>query len=631
MRNLDEENRVLRERVDQLERSAASKSDSLRQALLEHATPFLSVVNPQGRFLASGRASESFGAVVGRSVLEFAPPEEHQVILAALSRVVVTGKPLSYETQGHGEDGTPGHCYLVSAAPVFEGQNVVAIVLAPVDITERVRLERSLAERTHSLQLAVEATRLGMWRWDLRTNAVDWDDRVLEIVGARQPPTFEDFLELVHPDDRERLKTIFSEVLATGVYPTFEHRLAAHDGSPEKWLLASGTVVKDADGKAAVLMGGLLDITEQKRLSGQLQRAERVEAVGQLAAGIAHNINNLLAAILPNVEYALGLVSGEAREALTAALDASMQARGVVQSLLSLARKTPSDSGQPAEVSAVLASVEKLCRMTLPREIELEFSAIAPGHAAMSASDLEQTVLNLVLNARDAVESSKVRRISVVAKRPTPHAITLQVTDTGAGMTEEVRRRAFEPFFTTKSPHRGTGLGLANVVARVREAGGQLDCQSEVGVGSTFTLVLPSAPRPVQQERSPAPEPQAPAGHTILIVDDEPMVRRSLRRLLEHDGFTVMEAPSASDARLTLDTHGAAIDVIILDHSMPDETGVEALPSLRARSRAKIVLFSGLTPEEPGAVDAVLSKPARSDEITRVLREVFAKPGARVD
>lgn len=624
MRNLDEENRVLRERVEQLERSAASNMEPLRQALLEHAGPFLSVVNPQGRFLASGRASESFGAVVGRSVLEFAPPEEHQVILTALSRVVATGKPLSYESQGSGEDGTPSHCYLVSAAPVFEGQNVVAIVLAPVDITERVRLERSLAERTHSLQLAVEATRLGMWRWDLRTNAVDWDERVLEIVGARQPPTFEDFLELVHADDRARLKTIFSEVLATGVYPTFEHRLAAHDGSPEKWLFASGTVVKDADGKPAVLMGGLLDITEQKRLSGQLERAERVEAVGQLAAGIAHNINNLLAAILPNVEYALGLVSGEAREALTAALDASMQARGVVQSLLSLARKTPSDSGQPAEVSAVLASVEKLCRMTLPREIDLQFSALAPGHAAMSASDLEQTVLNLVLNARDAVESSKVRRISVVAKRPTPHAITLQVTDTGAGMTEEVRRRAFEPFFTTKSPHRGTGLGLANVVARVREAGGQLDCQSEVGVGSTFTLVLPSAPRPVQQERSPPPELKAPAGHTILIVDDEPMVRRSLRRLLEHDGFTVLDAPSAKEARLTLDTH--AVDVIILDHSMPEETGVEAVPSLRARSRAKIVLFSGLSPEKPGAVDAVLSKPARSEEITRVLREVFGTP-----
>ncbi len=433
----------------------------------------------------------------------------------------------------------------------------------------------------------------------------------------------------MHPDDRARLTAIFREVLATGVYPTFEHRLAAHDGSPEKWLFASGTVMKDADGKPAVLMGGLLDITEQKRLSGQLQRAERVEAVGQLAAGIAHNINNLLAAILPNVEYALGLVAGEAREALTVALDASMQARGVVQSLLSLSRRTPADSGEPADVSAVLASVEKLCRMTLPREIDLQFSAVDPGYAAMSASDLEQTILNLVLNARDAVESSKVRRISVVARRPTPNAVTLQVTDTGTGMTEEVRRRAFEPFFTTKSPHRGTGLGLANVVARVREAGGQLDCQSEVGVGSTFTLVLPSAPAPVQRERSQPTEPQADSGQTILIVDDEPMVRRSLRRLLEHDGFKVLDAASASEARLTLETRGAAVDVIILDHSMPDETGVEALASLRARSRAKIVLFSGLSPEEPGAVDAVLSKPARSEEIARVLREVFATPAPR--
>lgn len=629
MQSLEEENRVLRARVAQLERATTSRADPLLQALLEHSTPFLSVVDAHGRFLATGRTSPSFGSVIGRSILEFIPVEEHERIRAALAQVVATGKAVSYENQGYGEDGTPGHVYLVRAAPVFDAGQVVAVVLVPIDITERVRLERSLAERTHSLQLAVEATRLGMWRWDLRTGAVDWDARVLEIVRASKPPTFETFLELVHPDDRERLTTIFREVLATGIYPTFEHRLAAHDGEPEKWLFASGTVMKDADGTPVVLMGGLLDITEQKRLSGQLQRAERVEAVGQLAAGIAHNINNLLAAILPNVEYALGLVSGEAREALTAALDASMQARGVVQSLLSLARKTPTD-GEPADVSAVLASVERLCRMTLPREIDLQFSAFEPGHAAMSASDLEQTVLNLVLNARDAVESSKVRRISVVAKRPTPHAVTLQVTDTGAGMTEEVRRRAFEPFFTTKSPHRGTGLGLANVVARVREAGGQLDCQSELGNGSTFTLVLPSARRPVEKERDPTLEPSPPSGHTILIVDDEPMVRRSLRRLLEHDGFTVLEASSASDARLTLDAHGATIDVIILDHSMPEETGVEALASLRARSRAKIVLFSGLSPEDPGAVDAVLSKPARSEEISRVLRGVFATPPARV-
>jgi two-component system, cell cycle sensor histidine kinase and response regulator CckA len=625
-----EEIRVLRERVAQLESMRAAETDPVARALMQHGPSFLTVVTPDGRLLATGRPAEAFGPVLGRSVFEFIDPAEHDKVRASFAKACATGEPLAYEAVGVGENAEPGHHYIVRVVPVREAGAVHALVLVPSDITERVRLERSLAENREALRLAVDAARIGLWRWDTCSNAVEWDARVREIWGvAEAPASYEAYLALIHPADRALVDGVVREALESGVYRTFEHRIVTSDERGERWILSAGTVLKKHDGKARMLTGGVLDITDQKRVATQIARAERVEAIGQLAAGVAHNFNNLLAAIIPNVELA---IAGEAgRAGLVAALDAALQARTLVKSLLLLGRAPSARPPEPADAKEVLLRVAALCRNTFPREIDLVVSTDpASSFVSMPASDLEQVLLNLAFNARDAVGAAGARRIELrlerIALEAKAMAVRIQVADTGVGMSDAVRQRIFEPFFTTKPPHQGSGLGLANALARVKEALGRLDSESAPGQGTTMTLTLPEVKGPESAVRRSSTAPERVRPLTVLLVDDEPLVRQAVRRLLEVDGHKVLEASCAADAREVLVSFGASVDVVIMDQSMPTETGLEAAPSLRAHSGAPIVLFSGVMPVRwEQSVDAVLAKPATRRDLQRVLTSVCGR------
>jgi two-component system, cell cycle sensor histidine kinase and response regulator CckA len=497
-----------------------------------------------------------------------------------------------------------------------------------MDITERVRLERSLLESEQTLRLAVDAARMGLWRWDSAQDQLTWDARTCEIFGVdAAPASYRDYLQLIHPDDRALVERVVREAQLTGMFPTVEHRLATSREDDGRWLLAAGKVLVDAEGRATGLLGGVLDISEQKRWARQLQRAERVEALGQLTAGIAHNFNNLLAAILPNVELALLDAQENIRPLLAAALDASLQARDLIKSLISLAGRPGAQAkAEPSDPGEVVKRLERLCLLTFPREIELQTS-IEPGveMVAMPASDLEQVLLNLLLNARDAVLEAPAgpRRIQILVDSiADPRRTRIRVVDSGVGMSDAVRDQIFVPFFTTKPLHRGTGLGLANALSRVREAAGQLDCDSRLGSGSTFTLLVPeSAPSVAQNSPSSVQALGAREAETLLVVDDEPMVRSVVARLLGRQRYTIVEAGSAAQARELLRQHGSRVRLILLDQSMPGESGLEALPSLHELSSAPVVLFTGLATEIPAGVAALLEKPARPAELLRTVRE----------
>jgi PAS domain S-box-containing protein len=631
--DLAAENGLLRERVAQLERALDTHSDPILKALVENAPTYLNVITPEGRFMATGRTNASFGSVIGKSVFEFTEPHTHEATRSAWARAVATGEPVVYETVGYAENGETGHVYIVRAIPLRDGDQVTALMLVPTDITDRVRLENSLIESERKLRLAVEASRLGLWRWDVVTDQIEWDARTCEVFGvAEKPAGYDAYQKLLHPADLDLVRGVAERALETGVYPTFEHRLANAPGEPERWVLAAATVVQDCEGKSVSMMGGVLDISEQKHLAAQLARAERVESIGQLTAGIAHNFNNLLTAIVPNIELASLTVGDAERALLSAALDASLQARDLVSSLLALAGRR---SGRPelqCDPRLVIERVESMCRMTFPREIEFT-TRIADqlGNVRMAPTDLEQVMLNLLFNARDAVlaRSGGPRRIDVLVERVSDAEggkIQIQVRDTGVGMSELVQRRIFEPFFTTKSTQHGSGLGLSNALARVRDACGSLECQSLAGVGATFTLALPQAQCVVELASENATEVDAPGaarGETVLIVDDEAMVRTVVRRMLTRQGYVVLEASSAAEARSVLDREAARVQLIILDHSMPKESGLEALPMLRARCAAPVILFTGLAPEVPTEIAAVLRKPARPAELFQLVRSVL--------
>jgi two-component system, cell cycle sensor histidine kinase and response regulator CckA len=629
---LAEQNRVLRERIAQLEGAGLGQVDPLVQALLENSPAYMNVVTTDGRFLATGRVNEAFGSVVGRSVFEFTEPSEHAVMREAFARVCATARPASYESVGYGENGEPGHTYVVRAVPVLDHGEVSALVLVPMDITERVNLERSLIESEQAMRLAVEAARMGLWRWDMLHDQITWDARTLEIFGVSAPPlNREQYTQLIHPDDRDLVQRMVETAQETGAYSAFEHRLVARPEAGERWLLAAGKVIKDASGRPALMLGGVLDITDQKRLTIQMQRAERVEALGQLTAGMAHNFNNLLAAILPNVELALLDAPANLRPQLSAALDASLQARELVKSLMSLAGRRGTHAREPSDPKEVVARLEAICKLTFPREIELSTS-IDPltGLVAMPASELEQVLLNLMLNARDAVleGTGSERRIQVLVDRVGTNAAALQarirVVDTGVGMSASVRAQVFEPFFTTKPPHRASGLGLADALSRVRQVDGRLECESSPGHGATFSLLLPEIPARAPNTRAPIAQAKAQcAVEAILLVDDEPLVRYVNARVLSSEGYEVLQAASAAEAREILRQQGLRVKLILLDQSMPAESGLEALPSLQKLCSAKVVLFTGLATAVPVGIAGLLEKPARPSELLQTVRQVL--------
>lgn len=628
--NHDPEKAALLARIAELE---AAQVDPLTLALIEYVPAYLMVVSPDGTLLATGRASSGFGSVVGRSIYEFSEPASHPAVRAAIAEACATGKPGFYECVAFGEDGSPGHVYHVRAVPLGAAGEVNALVLVPTDITDHVKMERALSESESALRLAVNATRMGLWRWDMAADRVEWDARLVEIWSlAEAPKTYEDYRERIHPDDRELVVAAIGEALETGRYPTFEHRIRIPGAEcEERHVLCFGTVNQDASGKPTGLMGGVLDVTERKRLESQLARAGRVQAVGQLTAGIAHNFNNLLSVIIPNVETSMSASSDEARQAaLSAALEAALGARDVVKSLLDLARRRPSDDESvPASPKEIVTRALAICRATFPREIAISATVDdLVGAVPLGASELEQVLLNLLFNARDALEEAKraAGTVTVTVDRLREGDgswVRIRVTDDGVGMTPEVKARLFEPFFTTKSPQRGSGLGLANALLRVRQAGGTLTSTSTTGEGTTFELRLPELAAPPKSAAAPAARTDA-RGETILLVDDERMVRASLRRLLELEGYRIVEAKSAAEARRVLGgEEGARVELIILDQSMPGESGTAALPSLAALSKAPVILYSGMVTERPAGVAAVFEKPARAEEIWRLVRDVL--------
>jgi len=627
-RDRESEVRVLRERVAQLESAMSARTDPVLLSLLENSASFLSVITPEGRIMATGRESEAFGSVVGRSVLEFTPEASHEVLLNALAKLRETRQPVTYEAGGYGENGEPDHVYQVRAVPVIADGVLRAIVMVPTDITDRVRLERSLRESNDTLRMAMSATGMGFWRWEIANDRLEWDQRLRDIFGVDHTPAdYGEYRSLIHPDDRAAVEGAVRQAMEQGIYPTIEHRILRGNDGAERWVLAVATVKRGDDGRPAQLLGGGLDITDRRQLARQMELAERVQAVGQLAAGIAHNFNNLLAVIIPTLSMAVDHPTPDDPTTLKMGLTAALQARDLVKSMFALTAAPDPRARGSSDAGEVVKRTVAMARAAFPREIALACSVEpAPAPVSMPGSNLEQVVLNLLTNARDAIQEhpgagAEIRVTVGYQKGNGRDLARITVVDSGAGMTDETRRRIFEPFFTTKPRERGTGLGLATVAARVRNAGGTVTCHSQRGVGTTFTIELPLRPiSGLHAAPETAPVPERMSGR-ILVVDDEDMVRGMLRRVFESAGLEVYEAPSAAAARAVLERQ--QVDLIFLDHSMPEESGLAALPSLRARSRAPVVLFTGHAPAVPGDVAALLRKPASPEEMLRAVHELL--------
>jgi PAS domain S-box-containing protein len=522
-------------------------------------------------------------------------------------------------------------------------------------------LEMRVSERTAELRTsearlaeAQGVAHIGSWEWDARTGQLAWSDELFRIYGASPgafAPSYETFTAMVHADDRARVEQIARQAIVDGEPFEFEFRLLRADGVA-RMALSRGSAVRDGNGHPLRLVGTLQDITDQKQFDTRLRHAQKLEALGLLAGGIAHDFNNLITAIGGYTEMVLSqLDHGDPRhDDLLEVRKAAERAAALTRRLLAFSR-TQSLQAKVVDVNAVVAGLESLLRRTIGEHIELTLTlAQRLDPVRVDPDQLEQVVLNIALNARDAMPGGGQLRFTtavadvdeVWAQRHPPMTagryIRLAIGDTGVGMTPEIQARIFEPFFTTKPHGQGTGFGLATVYGIVNQSGGFINVSSSPACGSVFDIYLPAVAaeldlRPGGLNRVAS---AAGRGETILLVEDDGAVRRLARDVLVHAGYNVIDARDGEEAMERVRTHPSTLQLVITDVVMPGLSGRELAAKLTARfSGLRVLYTSGYTSATTVAtgIDAAapfLPKPFLPADLVAKVRDVLGGAGVTV-
>jgi two-component system cell cycle sensor histidine kinase/response regulator CckA len=545
--------------------------------------------------------------VVGQSFLKFNPDHSKARLQQALDHVLKTGTQDSFETVGQGPHGRDTH-YLTRMSPVMEDGHVVSAVLVATDLTALKEGEAALRRSEHTQKLALSAAGAGIWDWNvLDAQQTHWDARCCEIFGlppGTRAPAPEAMMALIHPEDRARVTAAMELGVRTGQYHLMDHRLLRPDGTV-RWVRASGIAERDSNGETRRLVGTIRDITEQRALEEQLFQAQKMESVGRLAGGIAHDFNNMLTAILSSLELAQEALPKDhpVRSDILEAQRAAERSATLTAQLLTFARR---QLLQPrvTQVTALVETVRSLLVRLLGESITLETHTTAQGEVLVDPTRMEQVLVNLAVNARDAMPQGGHLRLEtqdvtldanacarLEGLTPGPHVL-LTVQDTGLGMDQTVLPHIFEPYFSTKT--RGNGLGLATSFGIIKQHQGHIAVQSTPGQGATFFVYLPHT----SQRAAPEPVPPVPTvmatHHTLLLVEDEELVRRPTVRALQALGYKVLEAPGPREALELLRQWQAPLDLLVTDMVMPGGNGLDLSHAARQlRPGLPVLLVSG--------------------------------------
>jgi hypothetical protein len=486
------------------------------------------------------------------------------------------------------------------------------------DLTHERLLQERLSESEGRLRLALSAAQIGTWRWDLRTGVDTLDATLARMLGLGSDDTAvssEEFFDRVHPDDRDRTRAAFHTAIERRGALRVEFRVIRADGDV-RWLRDHGEVVMGADGEPRYLTGAVVDITSQRESDERLRQTQRMDAVGKLAGGVAHEVNNMMSVVLGFTEFLFAeFEPGDRRwRDLEQVRTAAGRAATVTAQLLAFSRR---QLLQPTllDLGALVVEMRPVLARLLGEDKELAVTQAAPTSPVMAdRGQLEQVIVNLALNARDAMRQGDRLTIDVTdvvldtafaSARPdlgvaTGPYVMLTFSDTGRGMDRATLDRVFEPFFTTKPTGQGSGLGLAVVHGTVHQSGGYVTADSEPGRGATFRIYLPAASHPAAAGPPERPAPARPgAGETVLVVEDEPMVRQLIVRMLQRLGYASLEAGDGIDALGVLAAADAPVALVVSDLVMPRMNGRELSEQLaRLRPGLPVLFMSGYTDDE---------------------------------
>jgi PAS domain S-box-containing protein len=534
-------------------------------------------------------------------------------------------------------------CYLAVVA-------ITGLVLAAAVQWERRQATQALARSEERLRRALDAARMGTWVWSVETNTLTWDENLRQLYGmapGESMATYEQFIARVHPDDRTSVTASVQRVLQGSGGLDYEFRVVLPDGRV-RWIANQGEVRRDEQGRPIYLAGVCTDVTERRATEEQLRQAQRMESVGRLAGGVAHEANNQMSVVLGAADFILN--RSDVPEAVRVDVEfmqkAAERTAAITGQLLAFSRRQILKP-EMLDLNTVISGWEPVlrrvmgadCGVTLRLSPEIGLIRADPGQ-------LQQVLLNLALNARDAMPRGGTITLETIPADLTGdylrlkpgvsigpgRYVVLAVSDTGHGMDKETLSHIFEPFFTTKGVGQGTGLGLSMVYGIVKQSEGYVWVYSEPGQGTTFKIYLPVRAGAVETPRAQPAHTPAERNQCVMVVEDDQMVRYMMKRALGEAGYQVLEAASAEEALETMVRRNPEISLVLTDVVMPGRGGRELAETIEELRPGTPVLFtSGYTDGEierrgllrPDA--AFLQKPFTPEALVRAVEKQLGR------
>ncbi|MBI4751424.1 MAG: PAS domain S-box protein [Acidobacteria bacterium] len=617
--------------------------------IIESALDGIIIVDQQRGIVLLNRAAESlFGhtttELFGKPLTHLVPDDAHLTTDPSLPGAASAGP----------EHLRLGKVYITSAvrstgewfpieasiSQVKIGRRVVFTVIVR-DITERKRVQEEIQRFVSGNPVVIYALTI-----EPEHPRTIWVSKnVVDITGYTLAEAMADdwWKRNIHPEDQERTEKNLQDVHSTG-HQISEYRFRRKDGS-YFWVRDESRLLRDEQGTPTEIVGSWSDITGRIELEDQLRQSQKMEAIGKLAGGVAHDFNNLLMVIIGYSDLVLGRLPGTdpKRTYVADIKQAGEKAAALTRQLLAFSRKQILEP-KILDLNEIVTNIEKMLRRLIGEDIVLT-SVLKPalGKVKVDPGQIEQVIINLAVNARDAmpdggrltIETSMVEFSEEYGRLHPDYQpgwyVLLSLTDTGCGMTAEVKNRIFEPFFTTKAQGKGTGLGLATVFGILKQSEGHIEVNSEVGFGTCFNIYLPVIEEKWKPETgSDTMELLRPGYESILLVEDEPIVREVTKQSLEVFGYQVKEAGNGQEALGLIKTISEPIALLITDVVMPQMNGRQLAEQLRLQfPDLKVLFISGYTDDaivRHGIIDAnvaFLQKPFTPTALAKKVREVL--------
>jgi PAS domain S-box-containing protein len=649
----------LETRVQERTRDLFQANESLKEtekrfrSLIENSFEAIALLSAEGTILysspatsrVSGYATDEF---VGRSAFALLHPDDVPGVQKLFADLLqMPGGSLTTQARSRNKDGS-WHWVESTGTNLLADPAVQAIVVNYRDITERKQAEAALLESHHFLRSVVEGTTDAVFAKDREGRYQMINSAVVRLLGRPAEEVIgQDDTALFPGETAQRIMADDRRIMASLTPETFEQTLAP-SGVPRILLTTKGPW-RDAAGNLLGIIGIGRDITDRKRLQDQLQETQKLESIGRLAAGVAHEFNNQLTVIQGYSALFMEKLDPKdpLREFIEVINRAAERSSAVTQQLLAFSRKQVRHP-KVLNLNLVMHGIATLLRPLIGEDISLR-QDLDPGLDRVSADQgqIEQVVMNLAVNARDAMPAGgtltlATRNVELDAAgpcrdpdiQPGPY-VMLSVADTGCGMDDETRTHVFEPFFTTKEVGKGTGLGLAMVYGIIKQNGGFIEVDSEPGRGSVFRIYLPRMPAIFPLRKSDPGVVRRPQGiETVLVVEDEDEVRFLISLVLAESGYAVVEARNGAEALQKIQQHPGPLPLVITDVVMPQMNGPELVAQLRKLSpQMKILYLSGYPREEAvqrGVLEdeaGFLQKPFHPVALAKSVREVLDQSG----